>query len=301
MDGVAFQMGYGAPAAIQGRSTYIINKREHAIGGNSIGSVNTAATQSAGGQDAEKINYYTPRIAGFQFGVSYTPDNCEANNANGTSATPVFGGLATTAGAGTLACAGAPQLANNQTQHSDIIDLSVNFVRTLFGIDLATNFFWTKGNLEGATGPGTLNNAGRGVGGGFTDRKEIGFGVNLSYMGFTLGGGWRRDNLGSLSNNTDRHDYAVGLRYRTGPWQFGVDYGRAEQGQGIAGAGVQVAAGTNAGDDTHERFAAGVDYTMGPGVRFYGGVMYFNLDDNFRNPANENDGVYVILGTRLDF
>lgn len=301
MDGVAFQMGYGAPAAVQGRSTYIINKREWNTGGNSITSVNTAAAQSAGAQDAEKINYYTPRIAGFQFGLSYTPDNCEATNANGGAANPVFGGLAAAAGAGTLGCGGAPQAANNSLQTSDIIDLSVNFVRTLFGVDLATNFFWTKGSLEGPTGPGSVNNAGLGIGRGFTDRKEIGFGVNLSYMGFTLGGGYRRDNLSSRSHNTDRTDYAVGLRYKTGPWQFGADYGRAEQGQGIAPAGVQVAAGTNAGDDSHERFAAGVDYTMGPGIRFYGGVMYFNLDDNFRNPANENDGVYVILGTRLDF
>jgi hypothetical protein len=310
MDGVAFQMGYGAPAAVQGRSTYIINKIEWRTGGNSITSVNTAAAQSAGAQDAEKINYYTPRIAGFQFGVSYTPDNCEASNppvspavvgGNGGAVNPVFGGLGAAAGAGTLACAGSVQNANNALQHSDIIDLSVNFVRTLFGVDIATNFFWTKGMLEGPTGPGTAANAGLGAGRGFTDRKEIGFGVNLSYMGFTLGGGWRRDNLGSINHNTDRTDYSVGLRYRTGPWQFGVDYGRAEQGQGIAPAGVQVAAGTNAGSDTHERFAAGVDYTMGPGVRFYGGVMYFNLDDNFKNPANENDGVYVILGTRLDF
>lgn len=308
MDAVSFQMGYGAPAAVQGRSTYIINKREWSTGGNAVSSVNTASAQSSGAQDAEKINYYTPRIAGFQFGISYTPDNCEASAANGNSSNPTFGSTAAgaslagaTAGAGTTACGGAPQAGNNNLQHSDIIDLSVNFVRKIFGVDVSTNFFWNKGNLEGPTGVGSVNNSGQGPGRGFTDRKEIGFGVNLGYMGFTLGGGWRRDNLGSLSNNTDRIDYGVGLRYRTGPWQFGVDYGRAEQGAGIAGAGVQVAAGTNAGHDTHERFAVGVDYTMGPGVRFYGGVMYFSLDDNFSNPANENDGVYVILGTRLDF
>lgn len=307
MDGVAFQMGYGAPAAVQGRSTFIINKRDWQLGGHSISSVNTAAAQSAGAQDAEKINYYTPRIAGFQFGISYTPDNCETTNTNGGGAGSVQNGVAAVAAAGTIGGCNGPQFANNPTQHSDIVDLSVNFVRKFGPVDVATNFFWTKGNLEGATGNGTLNAAGFTDGRGFTDRKEIGFGANLTYMGFTLGGGYRRDNLGVRSNNTDRTDYAVGLRYRTGPWQFGVDYGRAEQGQGIATtttaglANTQFAFGTRAGDDVHERFAAGVDYTMGPGIRFYGGLMYFNLDDNLSNPANENNGVMVILGTRLDF
>src|SRR5207245_5755956 len=56
---------------------------------------------------------------------------------------------------------------------------------------------------------------------------------NVSWMGFTLGGAFRRDNMGFRSNNTDRTDYGVGLRYTTGPWRFGVEWGETERGRGI--------------------------------------------------------------------
>lgn len=311
MDSVAEQMYYGAPAAIQGMSTIVNNTKQHQTGGNSQSTVNVGPSFS-GYADWEKVNYYTPRIAGFQFGISYAPDTCEEQNgtfavggsglggAGGLGPTgAVTGGLGVNPGqVGTVACTGSYggfTTATNSGQQGDVAVLGANFVRKFGPVDFNAMAFYQKGHLEGATGAGTAN------GTLLTDRKNIGFGMNVAYMGFTLGGGWNHDNLGVRSNNTDRSAFNVGLRYRTGPWQFGVEYGRAEQGQGIAGAGVPAAAGTRAGDDSLENFNVGIDYTMGPGIRFYGGLQYFNVDDNFGNPANENNGVIVVLGTRLDF
>ena len=322
MDGVSFQMGYGAPCAIQGHCTQIYNMRQFQVGGNTIGSIATQAAMSGGAPDAEKMNYYTPRIAGFQFGLSFTPKNCEENNiavpAVGFSSQPTGAltqGLGNVTGASpTVACGGSYggfTSAQDATVQSEILDLSANFVRKFGPVDIASNVFYAKGHLEAPTGVGTVNSTNR------TDENEKGFGLNVSWMNFTLGGAFRRDTMGFRSNNTDRTDYGIGLRYTLGPWRFGVEWAETERGRGIIGAAAPSqatapgggitgasgvgAAGTRAGTDKLQNFDAGVDYTMGPGIRFYGGVQYFNLKDAFHNPANENEGVVVILGTRLDF
>src|SRR5262249_29825554 len=136
-------------------------------------------------------------------------------------------------------------------------------------LDVATNVFYAKGHLEGPTGVGTVNGTTR------TDENERGFGVTLSWMNFTFGGSFRRDNLALRSNNPDRTDYNVGLRHTRRPWRFGVEGGEGERGRGIVGAvapstatsagvtGVGVsAAGTRAGSDKLQNFDVGVDYTM---------------------------------------
>jgi hypothetical protein len=311
MDSVAEQMIYGAPTAIQGHSTLVINQKQFQSGGNSISTVNVGPGFT-GYADWEKINYYTPRIAGFQFGMSFTPDTCEENNGTfaagptgngggsglGGAAGAITTGLAGPAQIGTVACGGSASgfhQAINSGQQGDVLTLAANFVRKFGDVDVAVAGFYTRGHLEGPTGAAFVNGTLQ------TDRKDWGFGTSVTWMNFTVGGGWRRDNLGVRSNNTDRTDFSLGLRYTTGPWRFGVEYGRAEQGQGIAGAGQPISTNARAGSDTSEVFTAGVDYTMGPGVRFYTGIQYFNVVDNYHNPFNENDGVIFLLGTRLDF
>jgi len=277
MDTVAEQMWYAAPAAIPGHSTNVFNMKQYQSGNNLTTTVNVGPRLTGYGE-SEGINYYTPRIAGFQFGLSYIPDNCQENAGAAVACGGSYGGFTP---------------ANTVGQQSDIVVLGANFVRKFGPVDTAIAFFWAKGHNEGTTGNGTAVAT--------TDAKDWGVGAQFGYMGFTLGGGWGRTNRGLRSNNSDREDYSIGLSYKTGPWQFGIEYGHTEIGAGIAGAGVQAAINTRAGTDEQEILNAGVIYTMGPGIQFYGGIQYFNVDDNFSNPAAENDGVVVILGTFLAF
>jgi hypothetical protein len=308
MDSVAEQMYYGVPGTILPQlSTVIRNTTHYNVGGNAA-IYPQAGPGFTGYGDWDKVNYYTPRIAGFQFGISYAPETCEDANVASLAANQAaaigqtvpgaasFAGAGGGAGgAGGFGCIGSFSNATNNGQQGDVATLGFNYVNKFGPVDVGAAFFWSKGNLEGPTGLGTVNGITA------TDRKEMGFGLNLSAYGFTIAGGWRRDNLGVRSNNTDRTDYNVGLVYRTGPWQFGAEYGRATVGQGIAGAGVPTTAGLRAGDDVAEVFNAGVVYTMAPGIAFHAGIHYFNLDDNFHNPSAENDGVIGVIGTRLDF
>jgi outer membrane protein OmpU len=308
MDSVGEQMYYGAPSAIEQQSTIVRNTGmpTFATGSNAVAYPATGPSIT-GYSDNDKVNYYTPRIAGFQFGITYQPEVCEdfgTDVIGGVgSGGGVGGGTVTPGAAGAVGSGGCPtgfSPSANPGQQGDLAAISVNYVNKFGPVDVGTAFWFQKANLEGTTGFGSQNGIFA------TDQKAMGFGVNVSAYGFTLGGGWSKNNVGVRSNNTDRTDWNIGARYRTGPWQLGLEYGYGERGAGLnpagaAGAALPGGALGRAGEDSAEVFMAAVDYTMGPGIRFYGGIQYFNLDDNFGNPAAENDGVLFILGTRLDF
>jgi len=101
--------------------------------------------------DSEKITYYTPRIEGFQLGLSYSPDTAQDSN-------------------------GQP---NRDTANTDLVMAGLNFNRT-FG---STNFKASLGYgtvLDGISGTNTeasAFNAGIGLGFG-------GFGVGVAYSSY---------------------------------------------------------------------------------------------------------------------
>jgi len=154
--------------------------------------------------DAEKITYFTPRLAGLQVGASYTPENCE--EVGGTCGGS-YGGLG---------------VDNDAGQQSEIVEIAANYLNSFNGIDVALYGGYVRGDLEVAA-PGA------------DDQTQWGVGVEIGVAGFTIGAAYKEDDQGTTGSNTDRRDMSVGVNYATGPWTVGIEYVHsvAEAGAGL--------------------------------------------------------------------
>ena len=195
-DGAAFKMHYSSPWFVPGNgvdSPNIYNIQ------NLAGSISSrTSTYSLLAEDDNKISYFTPRLAGFQLGASFTPDTANDPVANG------FGVTRT----------------NSSTE--DVFEIAANYAGELGGVSVGADVFYVTGEaaLVGADDP-----------------EEVGAGLSLGFAGFTLGGAYTSvENVvagtqstvtvASRGNETDT--WTVGLAYGTGPWTVGVAYLESE-------------------------------------------------------------------------
>ena len=195
-DGAAFKMHYSSPWFVPGNgvdSPNIYNIQ------NLAGSISSrTATYSLLAEDDNKISYFTPRLAGFQLGASFTPDTANDPVANG------FGVTRT----------------NSSTE--DVFEIAANYAGELGGVSVGADVFYVTGEAALA---------------GADDPEEVGAGLSLGFAGFTLGGAYTSvENVvagtqstvtvASRGNETDT--WTVGLAYGTGPWTVGVAYLESE-------------------------------------------------------------------------
>ncbi len=191
-------MFYGSPAPIDGIGLASPDDVFSTLGN----SVATPAVISNISGDSEKITYFTPRMSGFQLGLSYTPENCE-------EAIAPCGG--TYAGA---------QSTTNAGQQSEVIEIGANYLRQIAGVEMALYAGYAKGELEVAAA-------------GAEDQDQWGLGVEIVYRGFTVGADYREDDQATSAANTDRTDYSVGINYSAGSWHVGAAYVHGETGEGL--------------------------------------------------------------------
>ena len=175
--------------------------------------------------DSEKITYYTPRIEGFQLGLSYSPDTAQDSN-------------------------GQP---NRDTANTDLVMAGLNFNRS-FG---STNFRASLGYgtvLDGIAGTNTeasAFNAGIGLGFG-------GFGIGIAYASYDDSGA----NDGSGLNagiNYSSGPWGASLSYfhgeKDGASTAGVLTGDGEQDTFMLSAKYALGPGiTAAGTIAHSKF-----------------------------------------------
>src|SRR6185369_9522405 len=83
------KMVYGSPSALPGFGFVSSNFNFYNGGGNNAFSTAIQGDRNIG--DANKLIYYTPRFAGIQIGVSYTPEFQPGLNGNACGATGGFG------------------------------------------------------------------------------------------------------------------------------------------------------------------------------------------------------------------
>jgi len=237
------------------------------VGGNALGT-SVPLVQNLVSGDAEKLTYYSPRLYGFQVGLSYTPDNCEENNIGGNA---LVGAQ--------LACGGSfgglPP-SNNAGQQSEIIEIGANYIGKFSGVDVMVSGGYSRANVEAAPA-------------GTVDWREWSTGAKLGYAGFELGGAYHRSNQG-LSGHNDRQDYAVSLAYTAGPWMGSLGYGHGS-----------LEAGAATGEDRQGFWEAAVNYQLGPGIKLAGGVQYWRIRDNLSAASAENNALLFLLGTELTF
>ncbi len=147
--------------------------------------------------DDNTFKYFSPRVAGFQFGVSYTP------NAS-------FGGNPTN---------GAVDL-NGFTYDN--------------GWSVAANYIGNFGDVEvGVSGGYAMAFAGDAVeAAGGDDIQQLMTGGYVKFGSFKLAGSYANELEGRISDggavSTEGQSYVVGLSYTTAPWTLGVAYFHGE-------------------------------------------------------------------------
>ncbi|WP_439816339.1 porin [Zavarzinia sp. CC-PAN008] len=289
-DGVAAQMGYTSPAA--GASlglnspNWWPNSPDNAL--------TLATTYNNWTADQTKINYFTPRIAGFQFGVSYVPDGCKAGNQSGTRCRP----------------SGFTESEHNQGQQSEVMELGLNYTNTFGDVDLALSGTYAHGNVEDGLFNGVIGGDSNTPGFGVTDRESYSFGANVAWGGFTLGGSYYADNLGRDDSNRvvgayvqDLEAFDLGLTYGTGPWSVGIQYINST----VEIKNEQSPLGNlYLGEQSLDAWGVSGGYNLGPGVDLAAAIYFYDYADRsgltgVAKSLAENDATQFLLGTVLRF
>jgi predicted porin len=227
----------------------------------------------------QKITYFTPRMGGFQLGVSYVPEN---NVPNGSTTNTTAGGLNSEV---------------NGTIGSELVDIAANYVGKVGGTSVRVfgSFFTSESE---ATAVGVA--AGKDVD-GYSGGGQVGVG------GFRIGGRYTKIDdiagpgaapIAATANGLDRTNWRFGVDYGTGPWRVGVAYMRLEQ--EVAVAGVK-----GPRDDETKYISLGGSYNLGPGIKMFGGLQIYDFQDSTGGAgaavAAEAENTVGMIGTKFSF
>ncbi|MSP88759.1 MAG: porin [Alphaproteobacteria bacterium] len=209
--------------------------------------------------DSSKILYFTPRMSGFQAGVSYAPDATQdCRTGNGTS---------NGCGAGT----GAGRLKNDGL--AQVFAAQVNYNGKVGALDLLAMVGYSRATNEvpGLNSTGTTN----------VDPDTWLAGLTVGYMGWSVGGSYQKinDGAGNAGENGIQgrraSTFDVGLGYSPGPWGLAVNFSRGEYTVSSTTSG---AAATSTVKDTLSMVSLAGAYLLGPGIRLNAGVEYLSYD-----------------------
>jgi outer membrane protein OmpU len=331
-DDAGYIMYYGAPSALLGFGFFQHNSSFSWT--NPIANTNNKAafrisTQTIDGQyqDVNRINYYTPRFAGLQVGVGYAPKI----NLTTATAGALNGPLANTGGVcGFNDATTANGCPTNDNSWQDALVIGANYLNKFGDVSVAGYASYSYMSFVGGLNnlPGTGGGANTSTGANLTSWKQMVFGAQVSYAGFTLGGSYGWDNNGLGSNyytnvDNDTRSYALALMYETGPWQLSVggvvsfnnngngSLSVTNLGQGFSSAAALGAPASTAaafggnpntgalgfGTETATKIEVGANYAIGPGVKMIGGFIYNNL----QGPSNAVAGQSWAALLGMDF
>ena len=233
--------------------------------------------------DSEKITYFTPKMGGFEVGVSYTWDSSEttssyaghsADNAS-TSSTTV-----TTVNTTTSVTNQALTKTVTTTQNSDqsnVWELGATYSGNTGkdGVSYNVSGAYIKANNEAPGG---------------VDAKVWALGADVTFSNITIAGGYGNDNQASSGSNTDKIDWNLGIKSSSGPWSYGISY-----------SNMSAEAGAGAGEDERDHWLAAASYAFGPGISLSAAIENVKLEDNANAAGNENNATSIMLGTALFF
>ena len=211
--------------------------------------------------DATKISYFSPRMNGFQFGVSYTPDD----GASGAS----FGEK------------------DNDGDYENVWGTGINYSGKFSGmkVKLAATYEYgdsedssgnrTEGDLETISFGGSVSGNGFGLAAGFADFGEKGLSSSKIALGETKGSYW-----------------SVGVSYGEGPWGVSAGYFASEK-QQPTGSGSDTTVDIISLDGEYKVFDG---YKIGASLNF---VEAKNI--NGTATAVNNEGTVFVLSNMFKF
>lgn len=218
--------------------------------------------------DSEKINYYTPRIEGFQVGFSYTPEARQDSNA----------------------------VIQQSVGYQNGWSAAANFVRTFGSFDVAASLGYQTWNVpDGSTAPDpkqyntglVVGFAGFKVGGSYgkmTDGRQATSGTNAAAA---AGPGLTRNN-GRAWN--------VGASYTFGPASVSLTYMDTKNDDSIVGST------TFDGKDKFTVLSLAGKYVIGPGVSIDAALFTAKMEGNTAGTdLDDNKAVGFITGMLLVF
>ncbi len=200
------------------------------------------------GDTENVVTYYTPRMEGFQLGLSYAPTVSE-----------IGGGQ------------NFPVEAERRTQYYNGISLGANYVKTIEDVSVALATGYRRAQ------PSDLA---REVGAGAY--QAVSFGFNLGYAGVTIGGSYANEIEGErefdsdgVFRSTTGQSWDAGISYKTGDWLLGAAYFHGQ----IEGAPAGTSGFVRSGRKSKMTAATvGFDYTLASGIHAIGGIMYGRWD-----------------------
>lgn len=161
---------------------------------------------------------------------------------------------------------------------SNLAASNIDSTRPNEGIEVGANYTGTFGDFSLAVGGGYTEMLNDPVG-NQTD-SGYSFGAEVGFSGFALGATY---GVNQLANDIDVEVLAIGARYRTGPWSFGVSYGTNLDG---------TAAGRNRDGDYG--FSVAADYALAPGVIVGAQFEFTEADTSVAGPGGTGTDAYAI-------
>ena len=212
---------------------------------------------ASGTAEQEAVSYFTPRFSGLQLGATYAP-----SRPTGT------------------ATAGPMPLLDQESAPGNEIVLGVNYLGSLWGVDVALTGGYHSSSLPGAGDLSVVSSD--------QDRspQRYSVGTSIGFSGLRLGGSVVRE-VGDGSLGIQSWD--AGVSYVSGPWTIGVDYLQSDL---VSSGG----AGTDG--ESRQAVQAGLTYAVGPGIVASFNVMHSSGENR---EGDANSGTLGILGFSYNF
>jgi hypothetical protein len=237
--------------------------------------------------DATKIIYLSPQFAGFDFGLSYTPNRNEGDR--------LIAGRALDSLSGTITSTNGHRDAVGLTNE---ISAALRYRGTFGGVGIAAGFGYMQADGARSNAGGVATTAVTGQ-----DMQAYTVGMQLAAFGFTVGGeytwGQYQGTVSAAPSKADQADsshFALGVTYTTGAISVGAFYGAAEQDTNASAA------------QKREQTVWGISglYAIAPGLDVY--ATYAQLEDTNVNLGTSSsprvtnrDATVFLLGTRIAF
>lgn len=331
-DMASFRMYYGTPSALPGWGFVNANTLFAWVSGAMLANPSFQGVQNAAlghqFQDANRINYFTPRYMGLQVGVGYAP---KINLAPGPAL--LRPGIGSGPGNNTAGVCGfndattASNCPTNDNSWQDVFDISANYLNKFGEVVVALYGGFLYGSfIPGFSSGISVNPA---TGANLTSWKQWAVGAELGYRGFSVGGSIGYDNNGLGGNwytgvDNDSRKFSAGMMYETGAWQMSVGWGgtRNAAGNGLpqltaiapgtqapttpVGATSAVAFGNQPvagsltfGSTSVDKFELGVNYSLGTGIKLAGGAIYWNAVGPTNAVVGQSWGILMGMDIRF--
>jgi outer membrane protein OmpU len=211
--------------------------------------------------NSTKLVYFSPTFGGFNFAVSFAPDNTEDTRN-------------TTSGAGT-------RFTNNAGQNSENLSLAASFGHDFNDVSLLLGGGATF-SFDKEVNPNSTDDAR-----GYNAYFRVGF------AGFTIGAASElRENFGT--DGSDQWVYGAGATYEWDAWKIGLGWTRGDY-EKVVGAN-----GVGPFNAIHDDFALTASYALGPGITLDGVVELSDYQSN-NAAGPDYRGIAFGLGTYIAF